>query len=243
MLTERNMNSMTKVCGIPIRIINMIYEMPNISQQDKDFVEKYDRKFNFYDIATLYFITMAMIANNIVLLFLINNIDSKKSYNVVSGECYYLIGFGIVLLMVRIWNDKFYMLEPILNHWKVPKPNRGINKLMFLFAIVMGLASIGTMMAVVSLISNNKMIEGIILTAVTYALFILCSFFYRVHTGTYIYHAIKVQNQQPLSPSNPTLVVQIPNNEAVGTGISTNLPATNYGNHQEMANVSYYVPH
>ena len=77
MLTERNMNSMTKVCGIPIRIINMIYEMPNISQQDKDFVEKYDRKFNFYDIATLYFITLAMIANNFVLLFLINNIDSK----------------------------------------------------------------------------------------------------------------------------------------------------------------------
>ncbi len=140
-------------------------------------MEKYDRKFNFYDIATLYFITLAMIANNIVLLFLINNVDSQKSYNIVSGECYYLIGFGIILLMVRIWNDKFYMLEPILNHWKVPKPNRGINKLMFLFAIVMGLASIGTMMAVVSLISNKKMIEGIILTAVTYALFILCSFF------------------------------------------------------------------
>jgi hypothetical protein len=65
---------------------------------------------------------------------------------------------------------------------------------MFLFAIVFGLASVGTMMAVVSLISNKKMIGGLILTVITYLLFIMCSLFYRIHTGTYIYHVIQINN-------------------------------------------------
>jgi hypothetical protein len=61
MLTEKKMDSMTKVCGIPIRIINIINELPNVTQKDKEYIEKYDRKFNFYDVGTLYFTTLSMI--------------------------------------------------------------------------------------------------------------------------------------------------------------------------------------
>lgn len=194
-MSENNMNSMSKICGIPIRIINMIYEIPNLSQADKDFVIKYDRKFTFFDMTILYIITLIMITNNIVLLFLINSIDTPLAIKIVKAECYFLISFGIILLMTRIWNDKFYMLEPILNHWIVYKPNRAIIKCLFFFTILTGMIGIGSMIAVVGLLSENKITEAIILTTVSYIIFIICSLFYRIHAGSYIYDIIKMYKQ------------------------------------------------
>lgn len=202
MFSERDMSKLTSICGIPLRVINMIHDMQRLSAEEKAVVEKYDRKFNFYDIASLYFMVLIMIANNLVLLFLIEDFDTDKAKQIVKIDCYFLIAYGLIMLLVRIWNDKFYMLEPILNNWKTEKPKFAVNKWLFFFALVFGIAGVGTMTATVGTFGAEKYIVGIILTVVTYVLFIFTSLFYRMHVGTYIKQVIDHKNDQTRQTRN-----------------------------------------
>jgi hypothetical protein len=190
MFSDRNMSKLSSICGIPLRVVNMMHEMQNLSSEDKAIVEKYDRKFNFYDIISLYFMTIVMIANNLVLLFLIEDFNTTKAKNIVEADCYFLIAYGLIMLLVRIWNDKFYMLEPILNNWKAEKPKFAANKWLFFFSLIFVIGGIGTMTATVGSFGRHNYIAGIILTVITYVLFMFSSLFYRMHVGSYIKQVI-----------------------------------------------------
>lgn len=81
MLTESNMNRLTTMCGVSLCIINIVHSVG--LSPDKLIVEKYDRKFNFYDIFSLYMTTLAMLTDTLVLLFLIESLNTNALQTII----------------------------------------------------------------------------------------------------------------------------------------------------------------
>lgn len=171
-------------CAIPLTL----RAVENVLQdgETKSALISYERKFSKNDVRSLYFTTLAMIVNVLVLLFVIAGMEeTDKTKQMITVECIFMICFALGNTLLRIWNLKFSMLQPVLTIWR---EFSGIiaDKWMFFWSVFFGFAGVLLMIGVVISLFKNSYVLSIILTCVDCFIFILCSVFYRLHVGVYI---------------------------------------------------------
>jgi hypothetical protein len=175
---------MLTCCNIPLSLRDV-----EVSIQDPDMKTSlihYEREFSKNDIRSLYFVTISMIVNVLVLLFIIAGMnETAETKRLIIIECIFMICFALGNSLVRIWNLKFYMLQPVLTIWK---QFNGIiaDKWMFFWAVFFGFSGVVLMIGVIISLYSDKFVLSIILTCIDCAVFIFTSLLYRLHVGVYI---------------------------------------------------------
>jgi hypothetical protein len=156
----------------------------NCSEDKKHHLAKLDKIFVSKDIKILYIITFILIINVMILLFLIQSNYNHNNITII--ECLIMIGLALAFSLVRIWNVKFYMLQPILEMNMQNKPQFGSDKILFFFSVFSGFCAVILMIGVIVSIYSSTFTNGIIITCFDIILFILTSLFYRLHVGIYL---------------------------------------------------------
>lgn len=178
--------------GIPLNIRDLLTSASNLTQEQKDVINKSGDDYGRADMNSLYGTTLLMIIDVFLLLFLINgDVDRDK---IILIECLFLSGFALIMLVIRVWNIKFYILEPVLNTWLNTRQQE-VSKKTFFFTVLFCLIGIILMIVGAILVVSSNFIISIIITAVTYLVFILSTLSYRFHAGSYMLKVIQHQNQ------------------------------------------------
>jgi hypothetical protein len=179
--------------GIPLNFRDLLTLANNLSQDQKDVINKSDDEYIRADMNSLYGTTLLMLINVFLLLFLINDkVDRDK---IILIECLFLSGFGLIMLVIRVWNIKFYILEPVLNTW-INTRQQEVSKKTFFFTVFFCLIGIILMIVGAILVVSSNFVISILLTAITYVTFILSALSYRCHAGSYMLKVIEYQNNQ-----------------------------------------------
>jgi len=171
-------------CDVPLslRAVEPVLQDGPIKSQ----LIAHERAFSKKDVRTLYFTTLSMIVNTLVLLFVIAGFEeTSATRRLITVECIFMICYALGNSLIRIWNIKFYMLQPILTIWQ---NFAGVvaDKLMFFWSIFFVFLGVLLMIGVIIALSNDRFVLSIILTCVDCVIFIMCTLFYRLHVGIYI---------------------------------------------------------
>jgi hypothetical protein len=140
--------------------------------------------FNKMDISTLYVLSLALIVNTFVILFSVKNGDFDTDF--VLRECIALIVLSLTITLIRIWNVKYYMLQPIIAIWNYYE-GTSLGKFFYALAFLSGIVGVCLMMFVGT---EDNINAKIILTIVTSCVFMVTSLFFRLHAGTYVQYAM-----------------------------------------------------
>lgn len=171
-------------CSIPLNLRDVVRILSD--GPTKTALSEHERDFNKKDTRSLYFTTLTMFVNVIVLLFVIAGFDqTHQTRKLISVECVFMICYTLANALIRIWILKFYMLQPVLSsrqHFN----DVIADKWMFFWSVFFGFAGVVLMIGVIASLFKETYVLSIILTCVTCVIFILCTLFYRLHVGVYI---------------------------------------------------------
>jgi hypothetical protein len=177
--------------GIPLNIRDLLTLASNLSPDQKEVINKSGDDYARADMNSLYGTTLLMIVDVFLLLFLINGKTDRDK--IILIECLFLSGFALIMLVIRVWNIKFYILEPVLNTWLNTR-HQEVSKKTFFFTVFFCLIGIILMIVGAILVVSSNFVTSIIITAITYVTFILSALSYRCHAGSYMLKVIEHQN-------------------------------------------------
>lgn len=187
-------------CNFPLRLSEILTSSNNLAEDKKTKIIDSDRKFNVADSRSMMVTTLLMVLNCVIIMFIIDKyVSTDASTIIIMVECLTLNGFFLAMALVRIWNMKFNMLEPVQTTWgDIPFP---MSRRMFFYSVLFGFAGVVLMIAMVGTVFAGKRTHAIIITIANLFTFLFTAIFYRFHVGTYIMAVIKYQ--QELSLQNP----------------------------------------
>jgi hypothetical protein len=152
-------------------------------------IRKYDKLFETRDRRILYFVTLCLIANAFTVLFVLGGMETDTYINkIIVCDAIFLMGFALLISIVRIWMFKYLMLQPIIALWR-QFAGQTLDKWMFFFFCFFGFCAIILMVAVVSVLTTGNINTGVGLALLDCCLYLLALTFYRLHISVYIHHA------------------------------------------------------
>jgi len=187
-------------CNLPLSL-RYLEKSKNLTNEQLEYIINSERSFSEYDNKVLYFITISMIINNFILIFLmIDTGDPDFNKRVVIAECLFLIIFSFVLTLIRISIIKFLMLHPILTMWK-ELYYVIIDKWMIGYTAFSALIGCSLMIGVTICLFVGNLYVATVLTCIDCIIYMTCILFYRLHVGVYIKKISSIRNineQEPI---------------------------------------------
>lgn len=160
--------------------------LPDAVRQE---IRKYDLLFGSRDRRVLYFVSFGLIANAIAVLFALGALEQNSGINrIIVADCMFLMGFALLIALVRIWIFKYNLLQPIIGLWR-QLYGQPIDKWMFFFSAAFAFIAVILMVGVVMILTAGNYSLGIGLTCLDCILYMMSLVFYRLHVSAYIQHA------------------------------------------------------